>query len=412
MQLVVSAGTARQTPRQNGLAALTAETVLFTKIDGSRARPTASPPPADRSTTPSIPDVVRFALEVLPSALPAVTRRPRARDRRARHVDRRRSPRRARRSTRASTTTRAQPGHGRASRCCAVRTIAAAPARRAYGTRASLAELGPADVTAFFAAHYLRDDAFATATGRVDDAANAAVNAVIAAFPPGSEAPLVLSAQAFGAAAQAPGDAARDRRAVRAGRFRRARDERSAISARCSCCARCSTISPSRQSTTTLAPFQRGINVVYAYDVKPATFTVDDQRRAELDPNARSDRAGGDREDRVDEAARGRRAQALQTSGARPVGARGADADRPGVADRRRRERRAPTRRPRRASAPRSIGSPLPTCRRWRSATCSTTRSRWSSRAAAPKYLRRCASHWSTITSISAAARSASSRIF
>jgi predicted Zn-dependent peptidase len=40
-----------------------------------------------------------------------------------------------------------------------------------------------------------------------------------------------------------------------------------------------------RQSTTTLAPFQRGIDVVYAYDVKPATFTVA-INGSELDPNA------------------------------------------------------------------------------------------------------------------------------
>jgi zinc protease len=40
-----------------------------------------------------------------------------------------------------------------------------------------------------------------------------------------------------------------------------------------------------RQSTTTLAPFQRGIDVVYAYDVKPATFTVA-INGSQLDPTA------------------------------------------------------------------------------------------------------------------------------
>jgi predicted Zn-dependent peptidase len=41
----------------------------------------------------------------------------------------------------------------------------------------------------------------------------------------------------------------------------------------------------SRQSTTTLAPFQRGIDVVYSYDVKPATFTVA-INGSQLDPTA------------------------------------------------------------------------------------------------------------------------------
>jgi predicted Zn-dependent peptidase len=40
-----------------------------------------------------------------------------------------------------------------------------------------------------------------------------------------------------------------------------------------------------RQSTTTLAPFQRGINVVYTYDIKPASFTVA-INGSELDPTA------------------------------------------------------------------------------------------------------------------------------
>jgi predicted Zn-dependent peptidase len=40
-----------------------------------------------------------------------------------------------------------------------------------------------------------------------------------------------------------------------------------------------------RQSPTTLEPFQRGIDVVYTYDVKPATFTVA-INGSQLDPTA------------------------------------------------------------------------------------------------------------------------------
>ena len=153
-----------------------------------------------------------------------------------------------------------------------------------YGTRASLANLGPADVAGFITAHYLRGDAFATATGSVDDAANTAVSSVLSAFPDGNEAAPVLAAQAFGPEPKhlvtqrsigvpfalvgfaAPAMSDRDFAAMLV-----LRSLLNDIA--------------SRQSTTTLAPFQRGIDVVYAYDVKPATFTVA-INGSELDPTA------------------------------------------------------------------------------------------------------------------------------
>ena len=72
LELVVSAGTARQSAAQNGLAALAAQTVLFTKIDGTRLadRVTAAGGSIDYAVDPG---VVRFALEILPGALPAVS---------------------------------------------------------------------------------------------------------------------------------------------------------------------------------------------------------------------------------------------------------------------------------------------------------------------------------------------------
>ncbi len=281
IQLVVSAGTVRQTAAQNGLAALTAQTLLFTKIGGTRLteRIAAAGGSVDFTVDPG---VVRFALEVLPSALPSVSadlaHAIAAPDTSPETVAAARTALDAKIDANQANPVTVGVEMLRSSY---YRGTAGAPQ---YGTRASLAALGPDDVAAFFAAHYLRDDAFAAATGQVDDAANAAVNAVIAAFPAGSEAPAVLSAQAFGAqpkrlvtqreigvpfalvgfAAPAMSDPDFGGMLV----LRALLDDIAA-----------------RQSTTTPAPFQRGINVVYAYDVKPATFTVA-INGSELDPNA------------------------------------------------------------------------------------------------------------------------------
>jgi len=281
IELVVSAGTARQTASQNGLAALAAQTLLFTKIDGTRLtdRIMAAGGSIDYAVDPG---VVRFALEVLPSALPAVS------------ADLARAI--AAPDTSPATVAAARDALGaridddesnpvtvgvEMLRNSYYRGTAGAPS---YGTRASLAGLGPSDVAGFFGAHYLRGDAFATATGSVDDAANAAVNAVLGAFPAGSEAAPVLATQAFGAQPKhlvteraigvpfalvgfaAPAMSDPDFAAMLV-----LRSLLNDIAA--------------RQSTTTLAPFQRGIDVVYTYDVKPATFTVA-INGSQLDPTA------------------------------------------------------------------------------------------------------------------------------
>ena len=73
MQVVVSAGTTRQAATQGGLAALTAETLLETKVEGIALvdRVTA----AGGSLAYTIdPDVVRFTIAALPDALPAIAR--------------------------------------------------------------------------------------------------------------------------------------------------------------------------------------------------------------------------------------------------------------------------------------------------------------------------------------------------
>lgn len=281
LDVVIGAGTARQTTAQNGLAALTAQTLLFSKLDGTRLvdRITADGGSVDFTVDPG---VVHFALELLPSALGPVS------------ADLARvlaSP-----DTSAGTVNAAREALGtridddernpvtvgvEMLRSSYYSGTAGAPS---FGTRASLAQLSPADVAAFYAAHYVRGDAFATATGHVDDATGAAVNAVIGALPAGTEAPPVVKAQPFGAepkrlvtsreigvpfafigfAAPAMNDP--DFAAMLV--LRSLLDDIAA-----------------RQTPVTPATFQRGINVVYAYDVKPATFTVA-INGSELDPTA------------------------------------------------------------------------------------------------------------------------------
>lgn len=281
LELVVSAGTARQGATQNGLAALAAQTLLLTSIDGVSLsdRISAAGGSIDFSVDPA---VARFSLEVLPSSMPGVSRDI------ARAI--------AAPDTSPATIAAARDALGariddnernpisvglEMLRQSYYRGPAGAPS---LGTRAALANLGPADVAAFFAAHYVRGTAFAAATGRVDDATTAAANVILAAFPAGTEAPLALRAQAFPAQPKhlitqreigvpfalvgfaAPTMTDKDFAAMLV--VRSLLDDVAA-----------------RQSPTTLSLFQRGINVVYAYDVKPATFTVA-INGSEIDPTA------------------------------------------------------------------------------------------------------------------------------
>jgi predicted Zn-dependent peptidase len=279
--LVVSAGTARQTATQNGLAALTAQTLLFSKINGTRLTDRIAAAGGSIEYTVD-PGVVRFALEALPSALPAVSadlaRAIAAPDTSAETVDAARTAIGARIDDDERNPVAVGVEMLRSSYYSGT---AGAPA---LGTRASLTALGPKDVAAFFAAHYLRGNTFAVATGRVDDAAGAAVNTVIGAFPAGSEAPIALKARPFGAEPKhlitsreigvpfaLVGFPAPSMNGPEFGAALVLRSLFNDIAA--------------RQTTTTLAPFQRGINVVYNYDVKPATFTVA-INGSEIDPTA------------------------------------------------------------------------------------------------------------------------------
>jgi predicted Zn-dependent peptidase len=279
--IVVDAGTVREDAQQNGLAALSAQSVLFSELDGETLADRVAAAGGSIGFTVD-PGVVRFAIEALPSALPGVCAdfaRVLA------HPD-----------ATASTIAAARLALGERIddderdpvavglemlRNSYYQGSAGAPA---YGTRASLANLGPADVAGFMSAHYRRGGAFATAIGQVDATTNAAVAAALAALGDGAEAAPVIATKAFGeqpkhVVAQrdigvpfvlvgfaAPALSDHDFAGMLV--LRALLDDIAA-----------------RQSATTLAPFQRGIDVIYDYDRKPATFTVT-INGSRIDPSA------------------------------------------------------------------------------------------------------------------------------
>jgi predicted Zn-dependent peptidase len=279
--VVVAAGTARQTAGQNGLAALAAQTLLLGRVDGATLteRVAAAGGSIDFSIDPG---VVRFAIEALPSALPEIcgdlAHAFAAPDTSPETI----SAARLALGARIDDDERNPIVVGlQMLRNSYYRGAAGEPS---YGTRTSLANLGPADVAGFIGAHYLRGNAFAAATGRIDDGATAAASAVLAALPAGVEPAPALGVQAFGpepkhVVAQrdigvpfvlvgfaAPSMSDGDFAGMLV--LRALLDDVAA-----------------RQSSTTLDTFQRGIDVFYDYDVKPATFAVA-INGSRLDPSA------------------------------------------------------------------------------------------------------------------------------
>jgi zinc protease len=270
MQLVVGGGTARQGPTQAGLAALAAETVLHTKIGGTALIDRVAAAGGSISYTIE-PGVVRFSLEALPDALPAIARDVAA-------------------AFSAPDTSTAAIAAARASIAARIDDEERNPLivglqmlRSSYyvggaglptlGTRASLAGLQGSDVAAFVAAHYLRGDAFAAATGRIDAAVSDAARTALAGLPEGSEtlAPIAvrpleaagkqiithrdigIPVVLIGFAAPSLGDP--DFAAML---VVRAMIESAA----------------QRSTTRMLSDFERGLAAIYSYDVKPATLTI------------------------------------------------------------------------------------------------------------------------------------------
>jgi predicted Zn-dependent peptidase len=199
IQLIVSAGTARQINGQDGLAALAAQTLLFSKLDGVRLadRIAADGGSVDFAVDPG---VVRFAIEALPDALPAVARdfarALAAPDTSAETVD----------AARAAIADRIAEEEKNpievGIEMLGNSYYEGGAGQPPLGTTATQATFTPADVAAFFNQHYKRGNAFATATGRIDDGTGDSVRVVLDALPPGSEPPPAIDTHAFGPAAK------------------------------------------------------------------------------------------------------------------------------------------------------------------------------------------------------------------
>jgi predicted Zn-dependent peptidase len=281
LTLVVSAGTAREGGTQNGLAALTAESMLFGRVGGVplNDRVTADGGSIDVVVGPS---AVRFTIEALPAAMPAVAadiaRTFAAPDTSLATVS----------AARDALTGQIAEGE-RNPTAVGIEMLRGsyyrgAASRPLLGSRASVAALTPADVAAFSAAHYVRGNAFFTATGVVDAGTSDAARTVLAAFPAGTEAPPAIGVRPLGLEARrivthrdigtpfvllgfaAPALGERDFAAMLVLR---------AILGDIT----------DRSDITTAAPIERGLDIVYSYDVKPATFGIA-INGALLDPQA------------------------------------------------------------------------------------------------------------------------------
>ena len=281
LALIVSAGTAREGPGQNGLAALAAQTLMLGNVDGV---PLADRIAADGGSIDVVvgPSVVRFTIEALPSVLPAVARdiarAVTAPDTSAATV----SAARRQVAGQIADTEKSPTAVGLA--MLRGSFYQGGAGRPLLGTRESIAVLTPADIAAFLAAHYVRGNAFVTATGVVDAGTSDGARAVLAAFPAGSESSPAIAARTIGTQAKrvvthrdigvpfvvlgfaAPAMSDQDFGAMLVLR------------------AILSDITD-RADVTTAAPIERGLDVVYSYDVKPATFAIA-INGALLDPTA------------------------------------------------------------------------------------------------------------------------------
>lgn len=276
VDVFVRAGLDRETLEQNGLAALVAEAVLQTPVaTAGGAAPIALTDAVDASGA-SIsyaiePEYVRFSLQGTPESIAAAA--PLV----ARAL--------AMPSFAAPTLAAARVALGgriadseddlrfvgmQMLRGSYYRDGAGLPA---FGNAGSLSTLGDAAVRAFFAAWYLRGNAFLTVVGRTGPATEAASRALIAALPSGTAAAPAVAARPFGAepkrivthrdvtapyvavgfAAPPIGDpdfaATWVMRSVLVGVFERG-------------------------GATTPAPFFRAVGSMYAYDTAPAHFML------------------------------------------------------------------------------------------------------------------------------------------
>jgi zinc protease len=270
LELFVSAGLDRESAQQNGLAALTAQLLLDSPVDGSPLSDAIAA--RGGSLTYAIgPQYARFYLEAPPAVIgglaslvsrvfsnPAIT--PATLD-----------------AARTAVTARIADEENNPV------AVGMAMLRQSYydggaglptnGTTATLANFGTTDVKEFMRAHYRRGGAIVTAVGNVTPAVSAAARALVSALPEGGAAAVVTTSRAFAATPKrivtqrdigvpyvmlgfaAPSIGDKD--------FGPMLVVRSLLSDVFD-----------RQSATTLPAYARTVGVLYNYDTKPASFAL------------------------------------------------------------------------------------------------------------------------------------------
>ena len=199
--LNVRAGLDRQTDTQNGLAALVAESILRTPVSGGPGPAPAVTDAIDACGASASYEIdaqnIRFSLQGTPEAIAA------AAPLLARALAAPSFSSATLTAARAALGDRIADGETDARlvglqmlRASYYRDGAAFPS---YGNPGSLSALGSADAKAFYAAWYLRGDAFLTAVGRTGPATEAASRALIGALPSGSAPSPALVTHPFGA---------------------------------------------------------------------------------------------------------------------------------------------------------------------------------------------------------------------
>ncbi len=194
--LFVGAGLDRQTPSENGMAALVAQSVLETPVDG-RALLDAVDAGGGSIAFAVTAQHVRFYLEAPAATLPrlaALTARALA----APAFD---APTEA--AARAALADRIGE-EGRDPRTVGLQMVHQAyytggAGMPALGEPAALAQLDPAGARAFFARWYVRGDAVLAAVGRTGPATEAAAAALAGALPPGEVPAATLTTRPYGA---------------------------------------------------------------------------------------------------------------------------------------------------------------------------------------------------------------------
>jgi predicted Zn-dependent peptidase len=190
--LVVRAGLDRQTMKQNGLAALVAQTIMRTPV-GTPAQPLEDAVAARGGSVQFTvdPSDVRFYIESLPSDATAVLGLVQSaiaapdfspatvRDARVALVKR----------IAESEQVALQVGLDMLSAASSAQANAGLPE---LGTSASLAQLFPSDAASFYRAYYRRGGAIVSAAGRLDSLAPDALANLAGALAPGTTAPIAV----------------------------------------------------------------------------------------------------------------------------------------------------------------------------------------------------------------------------